>query len=174
MKFIRIFLLVLIVIGIGLLITQKIWVPKLVDVILKSDFIKYESIKYNFSFTQPVQWSVSDNVVNAGPEGIVIKDESLNEIMTISYTDSLQETSMQAPLKKRKTLREALEYELSDIHEISVGGNVAYEGIFTNDTIQLKEKQVWLENQEHIYTISLATGHSPEVDRLLASFTWLK
>jgi hypothetical protein len=36
-KFIRIFLLVLIVIGIGLLTTQKIWVPKVVDMILKSE-----------------------------------------------------------------------------------------------------------------------------------------
>jgi hypothetical protein len=32
-KFIRIFLLVLIIIGIGLLATQKMWVPKLVEII---------------------------------------------------------------------------------------------------------------------------------------------
>jgi TM2 domain-containing membrane protein YozV len=37
MKALRIFLLVLIIIGIGLLITQKLWVPKLVDHILKSE-----------------------------------------------------------------------------------------------------------------------------------------
>lgn len=42
-KFIRIFLLVLIIIGIGLLITQKIWVPKVVDMILKTP--NYESEK---------------------------------------------------------------------------------------------------------------------------------
>jgi len=36
-KFIRIFLLVLIIVGIGLLTTQKIWVPKVVDVILKNE-----------------------------------------------------------------------------------------------------------------------------------------
>jgi hypothetical protein len=36
-KFIRIFLLVLIVIGIGLLATQKFWVPKVVYMILKTD-----------------------------------------------------------------------------------------------------------------------------------------
>lgn len=34
MKFLRIFLLILIVIGIGLLVTQKKWVPKLVDYIV--------------------------------------------------------------------------------------------------------------------------------------------
>ena len=37
MKTIRIFLLILIIIGVGLLITQKIWVPKLVDRILLSE-----------------------------------------------------------------------------------------------------------------------------------------
>ena len=36
-KFIRIFLFVLIIIGIGLLITEKTWVPKLVDQIIKSE-----------------------------------------------------------------------------------------------------------------------------------------
>lgn len=37
MKTIRIFLLVLIIIGVGLLFTQKIWVPKVVDYILQSE-----------------------------------------------------------------------------------------------------------------------------------------
>ncbi|MSU44973.1 hypothetical protein EXS45_02225 [Candidatus Nomurabacteria bacterium] len=36
-KFIRIFLLVLIFIGIGLLATQKMWVPKVVEIILKNE-----------------------------------------------------------------------------------------------------------------------------------------
>jgi hypothetical protein len=36
-KSFRVFLLILIVVGIGLLVTQKIWVSKVVDMILKSD-----------------------------------------------------------------------------------------------------------------------------------------
>lgn len=36
-KFIRIFLLVLIIIGIGLILTQKMWVPKVVDMIMKGE-----------------------------------------------------------------------------------------------------------------------------------------
>ena len=40
MKILRMFLLVLIVIGIGLLLTQKVWVPKVVDHILKSEQAK--------------------------------------------------------------------------------------------------------------------------------------
>jgi TM2 domain-containing membrane protein YozV len=35
-RFIRIFLLFLIIIGIGLLLTQKVWVPNVVDTILHS------------------------------------------------------------------------------------------------------------------------------------------
>lgn len=34
-RFIRIFLLILIIIGIGLIITHNLWVPKLVDYILR-------------------------------------------------------------------------------------------------------------------------------------------
>ncbi len=39
MKFIRIFLLVLIIIGIGLLLTQNTWVPKLTNYILKDELL---------------------------------------------------------------------------------------------------------------------------------------
>ena len=39
MKITRIILFILIIIGIGLLATQKIWVPKLVNIILKSENI---------------------------------------------------------------------------------------------------------------------------------------
>lgn len=37
-RIIQIFLLILIIIGIGLLLTQNIWVPKLVDFILKNNY----------------------------------------------------------------------------------------------------------------------------------------
>ena len=43
MKFIRIFLLVLIIIGIGLLFTQKTWVPKVVNYILEHESKKPNS-----------------------------------------------------------------------------------------------------------------------------------
>jgi len=43
MKTLRIFLLVLIIIGIGLLVTQKTWVPKLVDRILKSENVNIQA-----------------------------------------------------------------------------------------------------------------------------------
>ena len=44
-KFIRIFLLVLIIIGIGLILTQKKWVPVLVDKILKYEDIQTRAMK---------------------------------------------------------------------------------------------------------------------------------
>jgi heat shock protein HslJ len=43
----RIFLLILIIIGIALLLTQKVWVPKLVDYILSFESEKYEVVKFN-------------------------------------------------------------------------------------------------------------------------------
>lgn len=54
-KFLRgvqIFLLVLIIIGLGLLATNKIWVPKLVDKILEHDPSYQETLKLVQSQTQ--------------------------------------------------------------------------------------------------------------------------
>ncbi len=51
MKTLRIFLFVLIIIGLGLLATQKMWVPKLVDYILKSENQNYKIAKLQSSDT---------------------------------------------------------------------------------------------------------------------------
>lgn len=73
MKFIRIFLFVLIIIGIGLLCTERIWVPKLVDKIIlnensskaiktvpidtnKVTKIEYKNSEYGFTFSLPLSW----------------------------------------------------------------------------------------------------------------------
>jgi len=53
LKFIRIFLLVLIIIGIILICTQKIWVPKLVNYILSKE-VTVQIIPQSNSTTQPV------------------------------------------------------------------------------------------------------------------------
>lgn len=47
MKTIRIFLLVLIIIGIGLLLTQNMWVPKLVDMIMQSSPEGHNTVSQN-------------------------------------------------------------------------------------------------------------------------------
>ena len=55
-KLVRIFLLVLIIIGVGLLATQKIWVPKLVEIILKNEknsSMVYTDNKNNLSEVAP-------------------------------------------------------------------------------------------------------------------------
>jgi len=67
MRAIRIFLLVLIIIGIGLLITQKTWVPKIVDYILKSEVVSPEPI-LPISIPTPVS---RPGKVDTGVEGIV-------------------------------------------------------------------------------------------------------
>ena len=61
-KFIRIFLLVLIIIGIGLLLTQKIWVPKAVEMILKNENpansipVQILQTKNSVSQTNKISW----------------------------------------------------------------------------------------------------------------------
>lgn len=71
MKTFRIFLLILIIIGLALIFTQKIWVPKLVDQILSSEKIPvvisvvqptngslviYNNPDYGFTFSLPADW----------------------------------------------------------------------------------------------------------------------
>lgn len=67
MKTTRIILLILIIIGLGLLATEKIWVPKLVNRILEHEGIEvtafptvssinYTNNRYGFSVTLPPSW----------------------------------------------------------------------------------------------------------------------
>ncbi len=78
-KFIRIFLLILIVVGLGLLVTQKMWVPKVVEMILKGEnkeqpipvvlnnkdetinWKTYSSDKYGIEFKYPPNLTVEFN-----------------------------------------------------------------------------------------------------------------
>ncbi len=70
MKTIRIFLLILIVIGIGALITQKLWVPKLVTyilsreqepaVVLKNDTLTQQCYSYSQAATKDAPYAVSE------------------------------------------------------------------------------------------------------------------
>jgi hypothetical protein len=88
MKFIRIFLLILIIIGIALLFSQKIWVPRLVDKILSmentssplseiknfTDSNNVFTLNYNSSFTntEGAQVPTTDWSLNAKELGIVL------------------------------------------------------------------------------------------------------
>jgi len=71
-KFVRIFLLVLIVIGIGLIATQKSWVPELVNKILSSDpnFNKILPPVVLLPIKPVVPPVVRDGKVDTGVEGI--------------------------------------------------------------------------------------------------------
>jgi hypothetical protein len=68
-KFVRIFLLVLIIVGVGLLITQKIWVPKLVDKILV--YQGYQSISKPAS--NSFEWCVANGGENITPNYNALK-----------------------------------------------------------------------------------------------------
>ncbi len=135
----------------------------------------YQNTSFGFIFEYPAGWTVdTSDPTWPGPDGVILNDSSGNKIITISHSESLEKTSMAAPMDKRSTLKEALQYELSDIQEVSIGGGVAYEGTFTNDVIQFKQKQIWFEHQGHIYVIGLNAGYNPEVEKILSSFKWLE
>ncbi len=70
MKAFRIFLLILIIIGLGLLVTQKVWVPKLVDQVLKSEngWKTYTDSTQRFTIKYP---SGLHSVVNARQDYVV-------------------------------------------------------------------------------------------------------
>lgn len=138
-----------------------------------NQFAEYTNEKYNFSFLYPRQWKVTD-FKGAGPSGITITDQTSHEVMSISYNQSLEATSMQAPKGKRSTLREALSYDLSGVKEISIGGGVGYEGTFNNHAIQLSENQIWFEHQGHIYTIAFDKNENSNIDSIVRSFHWIK
>ena len=93
MKFIRIFLFVLIIIGIFLLCTQQIWVPKLVDKILSSEFSKViiptfilnEQTKANLiqvDYPQPNQSISSPLVVKGKARGNWFFEASFPVVLT--------------------------------------------------------------------------------------------
>jgi len=91
MKFIRIFLLVLIVIGIVLLVTQKIWIPKLVDRILVSEVSKTttpipnEPIKANpiqVDYPRPNQIISSPLVIKGKARGTWFFEASFPVVLT--------------------------------------------------------------------------------------------
>ncbi|MBX4198621.1 hypothetical protein KW782_04845 [Candidatus Parcubacteria bacterium] len=71
MKFIRIFLLILIIIGVILLITQKMWVPSLVTWILKTEHADtdtgkiYKNVEYGFEIDFPDSWKGFSVVKNS-------------------------------------------------------------------------------------------------------------
>ncbi len=75
MKTLRIFLLILIVVGIGLLFAQKLWVPKLVNLILESEnnnpieqssqnmenWQTYKNTYFNFKFQYPQNFHMTED-----------------------------------------------------------------------------------------------------------------
>ncbi len=68
MKAIRIFLFVLIVIGVTLLCTQRFWVPKLVNYIFERQGTSFEPVESTISTSTPV---ARPGKVDTGVEGIV-------------------------------------------------------------------------------------------------------
>jgi hypothetical protein len=102
-KFIRAFLLVLIVIGIGLLCTQKLWVPSLVNFILGS---KYEAVSVGqVGVTEPASNKTIEGIVPPSTSNPAGADQDwpcyIRTGNTISYT---HETAIAADADSFRTL----------------------------------------------------------------------
>lgn len=98
-KFIRIFLLVLIIIGLGLLATQKMWVPRVVDMIVTRDWKTYTNTKYGYIFKYPSNANVyvidgiSNNIPSNGKERYVsISYKNQNELLAVRVDDDIEGT----------------------------------------------------------------------------------
>lgn len=86
MRFIRIFLLVLIIIGVGMLLTQKTWVPKLTNYLLKDEMTKNES-KVGSKWTGKIN-SVKNDCIFDGVCSITVSGV---EVIVVQGMVALQE-----------------------------------------------------------------------------------
>ncbi len=136
----------------------------------------YTSAKFNFTLQYPKDWVVSDG---AGTEqGITItnKTGTNNPMISLAYNNSLAETSMVALPGKRSTLKEAVQYQLSNITPITISGVQGYKGTFTNKTLNYTGIEIWLEYQGHIYTISYdkSLDTDKQINNIVSSLVFTK
>lgn len=86
MKALRIFLLILIIIGIALIFTHKIWVPKLVDKIIGDEFKQGNTINPNINPISITNKKINEE--NFKGETSVIQGEGLLAIKMREYIDT--------------------------------------------------------------------------------------
>lgn len=98
MKAVRIFLLILIIVGIGLLVTQKTWVPMLVDMILRYesaslvDQADYKNLSYMIDGQQvKLQNGVAETEAAPGSSSKIITRYFGNELKTDLNGDSKED-----------------------------------------------------------------------------------
>ena len=89
MKFIRIFLAVLIFIGIGLLVTQKFWVPKLVAEILQHEtsFVPVDTLDKGMCHETQKYFAIENSLADSVGTNILVKYKTTaNQHFACSYT----------------------------------------------------------------------------------------
>lgn len=135
---------------------------------------KYTNETYGFSVVYPKTWK---EVSGTGLGGEVLTLENADgKQISFAYANSLAEYSMQAPLDKRTSLKQALSYELTNIQEEQLGGEMAYVGDFENKGIAYIGKDIYVEHRGHIYSLSYETSleGNTDVEKIVKSFRFLQ
>jgi hypothetical protein len=140
MKALRIFLFILIVIGIILLLTQKLWVPKLVDQILQGETIHVEK-ETPSPETKKTATAISISTQN-------IKEENFTGTMpVISGTSQLAKSMREYAEKRVAEFRKLANDDVPDIREKFGADNPT-----ANYTIDISSKYVKGGKTESIVT----------------------
>jgi hypothetical protein len=120
MKAIRIFLLILIIIGIGLIVTQSVWVPKVVAMILSQQGIVSPVVLPSGTSTNPTQITkVTHPVAPTNPTAtstafnITFKDyEGELDTYNDTYTDTFAQPPITVQLALSSTALQSLQQEI--------------------------------------------------------------
>ena len=135
---------------------------------------KYTNDSYGFSIIYPKDWKEVKGTRLGGEVVTIMKNDDTKGI-SFAYVNSLEETSLGAPIDKRQNLRMALNYELTNIEEVMVGGVKAYKGDFYNSVINYHGKEYYIEHNGHIYSFGYdqSLENDQEVRRIIEGFTFL-
>lgn len=136
---------------------------------------KYTNETYGFSLSYPKTLKEVKGT-GLGGEVVTIMKKDDTKGISFAYVNSLKETSLGAPIDKRQNLRMALNYELTNIEEVTVGGVKGYKGDFYNNVINYHGKDYYIEHNGHIYSFGYdrSIENDKEVRQIIESFVFLK
>ena len=147
----------------------------------KTYWITYRNDKYGLSIQYPPLMTIIEGVEypDGLHNGFRVVDSKMNGIFTVEYYTSLDKINMGAPLP-RESLKESLEYDYSEVKEISIDNIVGYKAVFYNPNISYAEDQVWVRNgsDTYIFSYNHTNGDKPELnidsEIIMNSVRWLR
>ena len=119
--------------------------------------------EWNFSVIVPSDWEESD----LGPMVQGVNFTSPDALESIGFAYDYPGFG-----SANQTLEARAKEQLFDIFPIHIAGETGYRGVFSNATIWLARIEIYLLHKDVTYDISLRTGLSPDVSRILSSFSF--